>query len=372
MPENDLLYRLALSCVPGIGPVYAKRLINHFGDAAAIFHAPSSVLAGIDGLGTLRANAITCFDQFSTLEEELAFLEKYAIRCLFFTDKDYPQRLRGCKDAPILLFYKGTADLNASRIVSIVGTRTPTEYGKQAIERLMSELAICGPLVISGLAFGIDAAAHKAAMKHSLSTVGVLGHGFGRVYPSEHRSLAAEMIKQGGLLTNFHANTKPSSYNFPLRNRLVAGICDGLVVVETDTDGGSMLTVNNAHSYDKKVFAFPGRLTDKKSRGCNQLIHQGSARLLLNGSQILAELGWGPSDKPSAKQAALFPSGMKQDLPENERTVLRLLEGNRPLTIDEVTAQTRLNSSTVALTLINLELHGFILSLPGKRYRLAI
>jgi DNA processing protein len=371
MPESDLLYRLALSCVPGIGPVYAKKLLNHFGDAEAIFKASSDALSKVAGIGERRVEAITGFDGFDVLERELAFIEKYSIRCLFFTDKGYPQRLLCCKDAPILFFYRGNADLNAGRVISIVGTRTPTEYGKQVVERLTRELAACGPLVISGLAYGIDGAAHKAALSNSLPTVAVLGHGLDHIYPPEHKSLAAAMVKQGGLLTNFLTHLETSPLNFPLRNRIVAGMSDALVVVETDTDGGSMLTVKNALSYKKKIFAFPGRLTDKKSRGCNQLIEQGHARLLLHASQLIAELGWGASSKSAPVQNTLFASPIVAGLADTDKRILRLLEEKTQSSIDELSHQMKLNSSSIAMTLLNLEMHGLILSLPGKVYRLA-
>lgn len=373
MPENDLLYRLALSCVPGIGPVYAKKLLDRFGDAEAIFHAGSSGLAGVKGMGESRVNAILRFDQFGILEKEMAFLEKYGIRCLFFNEKEYPQRLCRCKEAPILFYYKGNADLNAGRIISIVGTRTPTEYGKQVVERLVRELAGCGPLVISGLAFGIDAAAHKAALSHSLPTVAILGHGLDQIYPPEHKPLAAEIIKRGGLLTNFLPHQETCVHHFPLRNRTVAGICDALVVVETDLDGGSMLTVKNALSYQKKIFAFPGRLTDKKSRGCNQLIQQGSARLLLHTSELITELGWETNKNRSPEQATIFPPRMDVHLNENEKMALSLLQSKTHLSVDELSScMKQLSSSTIAMTLINLEMKGLILSLPGKMYSLAI
>ena len=370
--ENDLLYRLALSSVPGIGPVYAKRLLNHFGEASAIFRASPSSLAKVGGIAGVRANAILHFDQFPMLEKELAFLEKYSIRCLFFTDKDYPQRLLCCKDAPVLLFYKGKADLNARRIISVIGTRTPTEYGKQATERLIKELAPFGPIIVSGLAYGIDAASHKAALKNLLPTIGVLGHGLDRIYPQQHAALAREMLRQGGLLTEFATHTDPGTYNFPVRNRIVAGMSDALVVVETATRGGSMLTVKNALDYQKKIFAFPGRITDTRSSGCNALIRNGKARLLLSGSQLMQEMEWEqPAAKPGTKQAALFPAQTEEaSLSDNERNLLHLFGEKESLSVDELSARTGLNSSALAMFLLNLELRGSIQSLPGKTYRL--
>jgi DNA processing protein len=372
MPENDPLYRLALSCVPGIGPVNAKKLLDRFGDAKAVFYASVSALGGINGIGKVRANAIARFDQFAILEKELAFMERYKIRGLFFTDTDYPQRLLQLKDAPTMLFYKGNAELNAPRILSVVGTRIPSEYGKQAIERLIRDLAVCSPVIISGLAFGIDVAAHKSALSHSLPTIAVLGHGLDRLYPPQHKRIAAEMIKHGGLLTNFNTNMEPASYNFVIRNRIVAGMSDALIVVETDTNGGSMLTAMNAHSYKKKIFAFPGRITDRTSAGCNQMIREGRAQLLLNASQLMTEMGWNPSADPSMQKTSLFAAGKAKALSDNEKTIFSLLQEKEKLSLDQLSLQTQLNSSAVAMALLNLELKGVVFALPGKLYQLAV
>lgn len=372
MPESDLLYRIALGCVPGIGPVYTKKLLEHFGDAKAIFHARSTDLRGVKGMGKSRVNAIRRFNQFPLVEKEMAFMDKYGIRCLFYKDKDYPHRLATCDEAPVMLFYLGNTDLNFGRVVSIVGTRSPTDYGRLAAARLIRDLAANGPLVISGLAYGIDTVAHKTALDNSLSTVAILGHGLDRIYPPENKSLAAKMIGQGGLLTNFLTHSENSPHNFPLRNRIVAGMCDALIVVETDTDGGSMLTVKNASSYKKQIFAIPGRLTDKTSSGCNQLIQRGIAKLLLNGSQLIAEMGWDLQKTPPAKQAALFKPPIDDDLSDDEKFAIRLLHENEQLALDDISARINATASVIALTLFNLEMRGLIRALPGKRYRLAV
>lgn len=371
MPDPDLIYRLALSCIPGIGPVHAKKLLDRFGEAKAIFQARSSALAGIKGIGEARIHAIRHFDQFGMLEKEMAFIERYAIRCLFYTEKEYPQRLLRCKDAPVLLYFKGKADLNAPRIIAIVGTRTPTQYGKQAVEGLVRELAGCGPLIISGLAHGVDTAAHRAALDHSLLTVAILGHGLDVIYPPENKPLAADMLKQGGLITNFHSHQETAAHNFPIRNRIVAGLCDALIVIETDRDGGSMLTARNALAYKRKVFALPGRITDKKSRGCNQLIQEGCAKMLLHPSQIKTELGWEKANGHDAEQRALFPPSCEEHLNDREKMTLLLLRKQPEFSIDELACQVKLSASILAMTLFNLEMKGLILSLPGKLYRAA-
>src|SRR6187455_2386438 len=241
--NSELIYQLALTEVPNIGCVHAKILAQEFGSAEKIFKAKQQLLEKIEGIGEVRAKAIKAFNNFSKAEDEIKFIEKYKIKPLFLTDKDYPKRLLNCYDSPTLLFYKGIADLNAPKIVAIVGTRTNTEYGKLFTEKLVKDLSEQNITIISGLAFGIDAMAHKAALKHGLPTVGVVGHGLDKIYPSENSSLAKEMIKEeGGILSEFFSGTKPDKHNFPLRNRIVAGISDATVVVETNIKGGSMIT----------------------------------------------------------------------------------------------------------------------------------
>jgi DNA processing protein len=372
MKEKQLLYRLALAMVPNIGPVYAKKLLDHFGDAESIFRATPAALGKVSGVGAVRADAISSFDQFSLAEKELAFVEKYGIRCIFFTDKDYPQRLLGVRSAPILLYYKGNADLNSRRIVSVIGTRTPTEYGKRMVEQLLRELAVYGPLVISGLAYGIDGIAHAAALKHSLPTLGVLGHGLDQIYPPQHKALAREMVKHGGLITNFNTASEPASHNFPVRNQIVAGMSDALVVAETGIKGGSMLTVGDALRLKKKVFVFPGRITDKASSGCNKLIQEGNARLLLSASQLSAEMGWDPLNKPDAPPPEGREAQAAKNLSDQEKLLLRLINGKETTSVDQLSAQVQLSSTAIAMALLNLELKGLVLPLPGKMYRSAI
>jgi DNA processing protein len=370
MEKKELFYRLALSILPGIGPVNAKKLLGHFGDATSIFGANPATLMKITGIGELRADAISHFNQFPLVEKEMAFVEKYGIRCIFITDKEYPQRLLGFKEAPVLLFYKGNADLNSRRIVSVVGTRKPTEYGKRMAERLVKELSAYGPLVISGLAYGIDAIAHAAALKHSLPTIGILGHGLDQIYPPQNTALAREMVKYGGLLTHFSTSEEPATHNFPIRNKIVAGMSDALVVVETSLNGGSMLTASDALRYKKRLFAFPDRITDKYSSGCNKLIQEGSARLLMNGSQLPAEMGWGALEKPEKAAFEKRPVLAEKNLSDNEKTLLRVLGEKEKASVDQLSARTELSSTAIAMALLNLELMGLVLSLPGKMYRL--
>jgi len=370
--RDDALYQLALSRITGIGPVYARRLLHRFGEARAIFHAPESALTGILGRNTKRLHDILHFNAYTALEKEQAFLEKYSIRPLFITNGHYPQRLLRCPDAPILLYFKGSTDLNTTKIISIIGTRSPSEYGRQVTEKLIKDLScLPGMLVISGLAHGIDAISHQAALKNHLPTVGVLGHGLDQIYPREHIPLAREMVKEGGLLTRFNIATAPDAYNFPIRNRIVAGLSDAVIVTETRTRGGSMLTVDNAHQYQRRIFAIPGRLTDERSAGCNALIHIAKARLLTGAAQLMEEMNWQkPSPPVAGAQAPLsFPSAEKDGLTEKERKVLRLFDHQDALSLPEIHNHNIGDPGALAIILLNLELLGHIVSLPGRVYR---
>jgi len=365
--QEELLYQLALTLVPQIGDVQAKILVQHLGSASAIFKASLHSLEAVEGIGTIRAKAIKSFRDFDTAETELAFIEKHNITPLFLTDAAYPKRLLHCYDAPTLLFYKGTADLNAAKIVAIVGTRTNTDYGKAFTEKLVQDLAAQNILIVSGLAYGIDAFAHKAALKNGLPTVGVVGHGLDKIYPHAHTNLAKEMIQAGGgLLTEFFSGTKPDKHNFPLRNRVVAGLADATVVVETLVSGGSMITAKLADAYNRDVFAVPGRTVDARSAGCNYLIQHNKAILLTEASQLLDVMGWVESKKAKPKtQRTLFV-----ELTEDEKKIVALLQQKEAVHLDEININSGLSSSAAAAAILNLELQNIVASLPGKMLKL--
>jgi DNA processing protein len=364
----DLLYQLSLTMVPNIGAVQAKILLQHC-DAEEIFHAKKSFLEKIDGIGPVRADSIRRFNDFSRAEEEIKFIEKYKIKPLFLTDADYPKRLLNCCDSPTMLFYKGEADLNASKTIAIIGTRKNTEYAKQVMDKLVKELAPHDISIISGLAFGVDAIAHKAAVKNNLQTVGVLAHGLDQLYPAEHTGLAKDMLKHnGGLLTEFMSNTKPDKHNFPSRNRIVAGMSDATIVIETDIKGGSMITAELANGYNRDVFAIPGKITDSKSSGCNYLIKNNKAMLLTSAQELLETMGW---QQKKTKQGARRQQQLFIELTANEKIILELLQEKETVPIDEINQKSGLSSSTVAAAILSLELQNVIVSLPGKLYRLA-
>ena len=366
--NQDLLYQLALMNVPHIGSVQARILVDKLGSAEAIFKSSKNHLEKIEGIGSIRAKRIKEFKGFDICEREIAFIHRYGIETFFLTDKKYPQRLLHCYDPPSLLFYKGKANLNASKIIGVIGTRNNTDYGKQQTEKLIRDLSTEQILVISGLAFGIDAIAHKTAIKNGLPTIGVLAHGLDQVYPPEHTNLAKDMIRKGGgLLTEFPSRTKPDKHNFPTRNRIVAGLCDAIIVIETGVKGGSMITAELANGYNKDVFAFPGKVSDAKSTGCNQLIQQNKAILLNDAEQLLEALGWKETIKKNVpKQKELFIQ-----LNPEEKIIVDMLQEKASLHIDEIKRFSNLSNSTVAATILNLELNNIIVSLPGKIYRLA-
>jgi len=363
--KNPLLYQIALTLIPNIGCVQARNLLAHF-EPEEIFRARISTLEKIEGLGEVRVRNIRNFNDFAAAEKELAFIEKYKIQPLFINDPAYPQRLLNCYDAPTLLYYRGDTDLNQSKIVAIVGSRTHTDYGRAETEKLVEGLASSGVLVVSGLAYGIDSVAHKASLKNKVATVGVLAHGLDKIYPASHTGMAREMIKSGGLLTEFRSETRPDRHNFPSRNRVVAGMSDATIVMETDIKGGSMITAELANGYNRDVFAYPGKVTDKKSSGSNHLIKTNNAILLTDAMQLLQIMGWtSPKKSNKNKTRQLFIN-----LTADEKIIVDLLNEKEELSIDEINWQSGLSSSTVAVCILNLEMQNVISSLPGKRYKL--
>jgi len=366
---DDLLYQLALAEVPNVGLVQAKILAQYFGEAQKIFKAGQSTLEKIEGIGEVRARSIKRFSDFLQAEEEIKFIEKFRIRPLFVTDKQYPQRLLHCYDSPTLLFYKGNADLNAPKVVAIVGTRSHTEYSKKMTDELVQELSAHDILIVSGMAFGVDAFAHKAAVKNNLQTVGVLAHGLDQIYPPEHAGLAKDMMKHGGgLLTEFRSDTTPDKHNFPTRNRVVAGMSDATIVVESGIKGGSMVTAELANGYNRDVFAFPGKVTDTKSAGCNYLIKSNKAILLTDAQQFIEMMGW-EENRQRAKgnrQKEIFI-----ELSREEKIIVDILNEKETVHIDEINLRSGLSTTTVAAAILNLELRNVVNGLPGKIYRLS-
>lgn len=362
--KEDLMYHLALTQVPNIGDIQIAVLLNHFGDPSAVFKASRKSLESIVGIGAVRADALKQFNGFKRVEKELSFVLKNKIEILIKHHEGYPSRLENCFDAPHLLFYKGGESLNQQRLVAVVGTRAPSDYGKERVAALIASLVPAEVMVVSGLAYGIDTLVHRDCLKHGVNTIGVLGHGLDQIYPSSNRVLASEMIHQGGLLTEFMHGTKPDRQNFPKRNRIVAGMVDAVIVVESGEKGGSLITAEIANSYNKDVFAYPGRTTDLGSMGCNHLIRTHRAELITSGSEFIEFMGWNPAlKKKKSIQTELFFS-----LEGKEKQLYDLILEREPIGIDDLIVQTAQKSSEVSATLFSLEMKGLVTPRPGKLY----
>ncbi|RZL44965.1 MAG: DNA-protecting protein DprA [Pedobacter sp.] len=346
--------------------MHSKNLLIHFGSAEQVFAASKEMIMRIDGVGEKTAHAILNTDALINAEKHLEFIEKHNIQVLFYADDNYPKRLRNCFDAPLILYYKGTADLNHARIVSIVGTRNATAYGKQLCRQLAEVLKPYNVIIMSGLAHGIDAAAHKESLNFDIPTVGVLGHGLDRIYPAIHKELTLKMVHNGGLLTEFLPGTNPDRENFPKRNRIIAGISDVTVVVEASLKGGALITAEIANSYNKDVYAFPGRTTDEFSEGCNFLIKTNRAGLINNPKDLIYYLGWDDEIPKKENIQVELPLNLNKD----EQQVVNVLKVN-PVAVDDLSLQTNLPQSKLAIVLLTLEMQGVIVSLPGKIYKLA-
>lgn len=366
--SEELLYQIGLTLIDGVGDVNAKALIAYCGSPKEVFRQKKLQLQKIPGIGEIHASSIAAgHGVLKRAEEELKFIDRYKIRTLFFTDDDYPSRLRYCSDSPVLLYYKGSADLNCEKIVGIVGTRRPSDYGKQMTQELLEGLRDTGALIISGLAYGVDVLAHKTALDNELQTVGIVGHGLDRIYPQIHDKVARRMLNQGGLLTDFMSGTDPDAVNFPKRNRIVAGLCDALVVVESKRTGGSLITATIANSYNKDVFAVPGRSGDALAEGCNGLIKRNRAALIENAEDLLEAMQW-QKKEPLAARKNQVP--LHLNLSEEEKVIINLFSEKNAIHIDEICLAVQLPVSKVSAQLLQLEFSNLVKSKPGKLYEL--
>ena len=364
--DEQLKYQIALTMLPGIGGVVARNLVSYCGSVENIFKKKKANLERIPGIGAERASAITGHDVFGKAEKEVTFIRKHQIATLFYTDKEYPLRLKNCEDSPILLFSRGKLELNPLRSVSIVGTRKATSYGKNITEQLVADLAKYDVTVISGLAYGIDIIAHRSCLKNNVPTIGVLAHGLNRMYPQEHRTTAEKMLKNGGVLTEFTTTTKFAASNFPARNRIVAGMADAVVIVESAKRGGSLITADIANGYNREVFAVPGKANEEYSQGCNEYIRQNKAALAENAEHIAELMGWDATTKSGGKkQFQLF-----RELNEEEKTLVDILKEKGKTDIDTLTLFSGLPVHRISSALLNLEFDGMLKALPGKMFEL--
>jgi len=369
MHKDDLLkYQLALTMIPKVGGVTAKKLIAYCGGIEGVFREKKVALIKIPGIGENIAKAVSHFKTFDEAEKEISFIRKHNIQTFFYTDPEYPSRLKHCEDGPILVFYKGVAAVNKSKVIAVVGTRSITEYGKQKCMEIIEGLKKYDPLIVSGLAYGVDAKAHKTSLDLGLETIGVLGHGLDRIYPPLNKPLAERMLHStGGLMTDFVSNTIPDRENFPKRNRIIAGMVDALVVVEAAITGGALITANIANSYNRDVFAIPGRSTDIYSQGCNLLIKTNKAHLAESAKDIEYIMGW---EEETKKNKRNFQQQLFIELDDKERVIVDILKETGEASFDHLIQKSGFAFSLVSSLLLNLEFKGVVGNLPGRMFRL--
>ena len=364
--DQHRLSLLALHFIPGIGDYLVRQLVSYCGSAEKVFKTPRGKLLRIPGVGTVTAEAISQGKPFALAEKELLKAEKDKVDLIFFTDKNFPSRLRQVNDAPTLLYAKGNMDLENPKTVAIIGTRQSTAYGRECVENLVRDLVPHQALIISGLAYGIDIHAHKQALKNNLPTVGVMGSGMDVIYPAAHREVAAKMMEAGGLLTEHPFGTQPDAHNFPARNRIVAALSDAVIIVEAAEKGGALITADIANSYNKDVFAFPGSVKQSHSAGCNNLIKSNRAHLMTSVRDLQYIMNWDIGVKPSKAE----PVTLEGFDPDEQNIIKTLLDNKKQLTIDEISWRTNLPVSRLASLLLTLEFKGILSSLPGKIYKL--
>jgi DNA processing protein len=363
--DQNRMALLALHFIPGIGDHLIRQLISYCGSAEKVFKMPKGKLQKIPGIGEVTAETIRTGRPFQRAEEELKRAASDGVRMLFFTDKDYPSRLKQINDAPTLIYSKGNIDFENPKTVGIVGTRKATDYGRRCVEDLVSGLVPHAALIVSGLAYGIDIHAHKMAVKSGLPTVGVMGSGIDVIYPASHKETARRMLANGGLVTELPFQAKPDPHNFPARNRIVAGLCDAIIIVEAAAAGGALITAEIANSYNKDVFAFPGNIGQTASEGCNNLIKTNKAFLLTSVKDLEYLMAWDKEAKP-----VIAPQPVLSDDPNEQKIVVTLRQNNNQLTIDELSWRTGITISSIAAHLLAMEFKGLVASLPGKVYKL--
>lgn len=362
----SLIHQLALVRIKGVGSVIAKHLLDYCGSPEEIFRTPKKQLIKIPGIGESLANSILQNNVMKEAEKEIAFIEKHKINVLFWKADNYPEKLISCNDAPILLYYKGNVAVNAKRIISIVGTRNATDYGKGICDEFIAGLRGHDVLVVSGLALGIDSYVHKACVKNNLPTIGVLGHGLDLIYPASNRNLALDMLKHGGLLTEYSSGTKPDRQNFPSRNRIIAGMADVTIVVEAALKGGALITAEIANTYNRDVCAFPGDIRKPYSNGCNYLIKTNRAHLISSVKDLEYIMNWELSNATIHNQQLHVDFVMSAI----EKSVYEVLEEAGPMGIDALFYRLKLPQNKLAMVLLELEMKGGIIALPGKMYRI--
>jgi DNA processing protein len=366
--ENSLWYQIALTLIPQLGPARANKLLERF-KLNEIFKQSRSDLEDVKGIYPALANAIVRFKEWKQVEEEIRFVERNKIKTFFIGSANYPQRLMHCTDPPLLLYGKGEAQLNADKMIAVVGTRKNSLYGRSCTELLIQELGAHGVTIVSGLAYGIDTLAHQYALREKLPTIGVLAHGLDRIYPASNQQLARQILeKNGALLTENRRGIQADKFLFPRRNRIVAGMTDATLVIESDYKGGSLITASLAAGYNRDVFALPGRITDKASRGCLELIKDQRAIMITSAKDLLFQLGWDEPKAASPKLGLETKMETLKELPEDEQMLYRIFIQKERLDIDEILLETGWTVTRISSTLLNMELAGLIVSLRANSF----
>ena len=363
MKEQDLFYLLALQRIEGVGDIMAKKLITHCGSAEAIFNTKASQLVAIDGIGRMLLKNLRDKSVFEKATLELEFIKSNEINAVYFQDENYPERLKHCIDGPLLLFTSGNINLQNRRIISIVGTRQITSYGTEFCRKLIEDLAPLDPIIVSGFAYGVDIVAHQLAIENNLQTIGVVAHGLNQIYPKTHKKYVAKVEKNGGFMTEFWSSSNPDKENFVRRNRIVAGMSEATIVIESADRGGSLITANMANDYNRDVFAVPGRVTDKYSQGCNNLIKTQKANVLTSAADLIYILNWDIQKESKQVQKQSFVS-----LEEDEQKVYDYLLKTGKELMDIIALRCDFPIYKISGMLLNMELKGVIRPLPGKLF----
>ncbi|MEO9967847.1 MAG: DNA-processing protein DprA [Reichenbachiella sp.] len=364
MNEEEARYVHALKLAPGIGDILAKQLISYCGSAAAIFKEKKGALLKIPNIGNKTIEALNSMDLLDKAEQCMRQCADYKIQILPYYHKDYPSLLKLVNDSPLLIYAKGSTRFENQKMIAIVGTRNATEYGRQTTQKIVEDLAGYDAVIVSGMAYGIDITAHRAALKNNLPTVAVLAGGLDRIYPAAHRQVAEEMLADGAWMSEYLPGVKPDPHHFPMRNRIIAGMSEALVVVEAANKGGALITANIAHSYDREVFAVPGTLQNKYSEGCNGLIRSQKANIYTSVADLNYLLGW--------EKGEVKPAKTKIDISElkaAEQKIMRILiDSKSGLQLDELSWKTQMSINETVSSLLSLEFEGAVKSLPGKVY----
>ena len=359
-----LIEEIALTLLPNFGPRKIRTILQHF-DVQEFFRFSKQRFKEVPGIGDKSIYDLNRDEALRKAEKYLYIIERNQIDTLFYQSDNFPYRLNQCDDAPILLFKRGDMDYNQQKVISIVGTRNATNYGKRCIDEFLDGIKEQNVLVVSGLAYGIDVYAHQKCVELGIQTIGVLGHGLDRIYPAVHKNIAEKMLLNGGVISEFLPGTLPDREHFPMRNRVVAGMCDATIVIESGLKGGSMITAELANDYSRDVFAFPGNVESEYSKGCNLLIKNQKAHLITNSEDFIKWMNWDSSINKVSIQQSLFP-----DLTNEEQFIIKIIREKKEISLDVLSIKSVMNSGKLSGLLLKLELEGIVQQLPGMRYKI--